>query len=181
MIPGNQKSRVKGGTLLVVAASLSWLSRTEISREAVESPPTKGPALEETKGYPRDRRFAQVTDAEKHLRDTGECRGCDLKRSELMGLSLVGSDLEGAHLQGTDLSSSDLSYANLRGAILRRADLSSVKSLVGTDLSGADLTEANVKEADLEQAILCDTVLPSGLLSERCDETASTIEQGGAS
>lgn len=125
--------------------------------------------------------FKNVDEAENFLKKNLECRGCNLKRSELSGLNLTGADLEGAVLQGSDFSSSDLTDANLRGVNLRRADLSSVISLRGADLTGADLTEANVKEKDLEGAILCQTVLPSGQLYEECDEKTPMNQNGGDS
>lgn len=118
-------------------------------------------------------RFYQVKAAESYLKDNGECRGCNLKQSELAGLDLSGSDLAGANLQGTDLSSADLTGANLKAALLRRADLSSVLSLKGADFTGADLTEANIRDKDLNEAILCQTVLPDGSLYETCQPRVS--------
>jgi hypothetical protein len=113
-------------------------------------------------------RFYQVKAAEAYLKENGECRGCNLKQSELAGLDLSSSDLTGANLQGTDLSSADLTGANLKAALLRRADLSSVLSLKGADFTGADLTEANIRDKDLNEAVLCQTVLPDGSLFESC-------------
>ena len=83
------------------------------------------------------------------LLSTGKCRGCDLRRANLVHADLSGADLEGADLGGANLSQANLrqanlNQANLRGTSLFGADLSEVTALM-TTFSGADLREANLE------------------------------------
>ena len=52
----------------------------------------------------------------------------------------------------------DLSGANLEGASLAYANLA------GADLNGANLTGADLKGANMKGAILCNTIMPDGLV-----------------
>ena len=57
------------------------------------------------------------------LRNTGDCRNCDLKGADLRNTSLNSADLEGANLRGADLGAAnlegaDLAFTQMNGAIL---------------------------------------------------------------
>ena len=52
------------------------------------------------------------------LKDTNECRECDLSGANLNGAKLNGADLRGAYLEVAKLK-----YANLSGADLERANM----------------------------------------------------------
>jgi len=75
------------------------------------------------------------------LRNTGDCRNCDLKGADLRNTSLNSADLEGANLRGADLEG-----ANLRGA----------------DLGAANLEGADLAFTQMNGAILCNTTMPDG-------------------
>jgi len=77
----------------------------------------------------------------KQLRETGQCRSCDLR----------GVNLRDANLQGVDLTAADLTDADLRGADLRSAYLENV-NLTASDLRGADLRGAALRNANLQSA-----------------------------
>jgi len=83
---------------------------------------------------------AQAFDPEdlKRLKETNECRQCDL---------------QGANLQGTNLFGADLIGANLEGAKLRAADLQEA-DLMGTNFKGANLSDADLQRAHLRRAKL---------------------------
>ena len=85
------------------------------------------------------------------LKETKECRGCDLEGADLSRARLNGTNLQGASLGGAELT-----RANLSDAILVYADLS------GADLSGAGLWYANMRGT-----ILCNTILPTDTGWER--------------
>ncbi|AGI67243.1 hypothetical protein OAN307_c15700 [Octadecabacter antarcticus 307] len=75
------------------------------------------------------------------LKDTYECRFCDLTDADLSSASLMRADLPRADLSGADLSRADLSDANL---------------------SAADLTGADLSYTRMNGAILCNTTMPDG-------------------
>lgn len=108
----------------------------------------------------------------------GDCNF--VPRTDCSGQDLNSVTIAFADLTGANLSEVNLSDANLHGAILRDADLT------GADLSGADLTSTDLRGAtftdtifnranldkarwtgtDRSQAQFCNTVLPTGDISD---------------
>lgn len=63
-----------------------------------------------------------------------------------------------------DLSETQLSWANLTGANLQDANLTDAR-LVATNFAKANLKGANVTLDQLANAVLCETIMPDGLIS----------------
>jgi uncharacterized protein YjbI with pentapeptide repeats len=82
---------------------------------------------------------ADNPDHVRQLRETRECRGCNLAFASLDGVNVELGDLREADLQGASLYRANLRGADLTGALLTDADL-----------TGADLRDA--KGADLAAA-----------------------------
>ena len=82
------------------------------------------------------------------LMDTNECVKCDLSGANLEGVNLMDANLEVANLMDANLSGANLAYADLNGA----------------NLAGADLESARLGRFDLRGAILCNTIMPDGLV-----------------
>ena len=80
------------------------------------------------------------------LKDTNECRICDLTNANLFGANLSGTNLFGTNLSDANLFGGDLSDANL----------------VGANLSDSNLESANLSGAIMQGAILCNTTMPDG-------------------
>lgn len=107
---------------------------------------------------------SNVRDALNQLRETRQCRGCnlrgaDLRRMDLKGVDLTAADLRGADLRGADLRSSDLNSVDLTDAKLTDADFRGAY-LEKANLTGADLRDANLKSADLREAKMPDGFIP---------------------
>jgi uncharacterized protein YjbI with pentapeptide repeats len=85
------------------------------------------------------------------LKDTNECRDCDLKGACLKNIDLSLADLTDANLIGADLSNADLTDADLIDADLIRATLSET-ILIGADLTRADLSDATLYRSSLANA-----------------------------
>jgi uncharacterized protein YjbI with pentapeptide repeats len=98
----------------------------------------------------------------RQLLDTGDCRGCDLRRANLRGANLRNAKLDGANLTGANLAGANLTDADLDNAILRGANLN------GANLYDADFTEANLQGANLtgvlnmREAKFCNAIMPDG-------------------
>ena len=75
------------------------------------------------------------------LKDTNECRICDLTNANLSGANLFG-----ANLFGTNLSDANLFGANLSDS----------------NLESANLENAYLEGAIMKGAILCNTTMPDG-------------------
>ncbi|MGG6293919.1 pentapeptide repeat-containing protein [Leptolyngbya sp. AN02str] len=80
--------------------------------------------------------------------------------------NLQQADLEGANLQGANLSNANLEGAHLYRTLLNGANLSGA-DLKHAVLSQANLTGANLDGVNLDEVHLCNTILPSGELSQR--------------
>ena len=80
------------------------------------------------------------------LKDTNECRICDLTNANLFGANLFGTNLSDANLFGGDLSDANLVGANLSDS----------------NLESANLESANLSGAIMQGAILCNTTMPDG-------------------
>ena len=116
---------------------------------------------------------AWAGDAEvMQLLSSKQCRGCDLRRA-----NLVHADLSGADLQGADLSGANLSQANLQGANLNQANLTAA-SLFGSDLSEATALEADFRGTDLREAYLESIRVSKGTLQYAHLEGARSIPTG---
>ncbi len=89
-----------------------------------------------------------------------DLRGVDLQKVNLAGAKLKGALLRGANLRQANLQGAGLAWAVLRGANLEGADLG------GANLSRADLTNASMQNANLRGAILCQTIMPSGVVNK---------------
>jgi hypothetical protein len=88
----------------------------------------------------------------QRLRNSRQCRNCDLSGASLRGENLANVDLSGARLLGVKLNGSMLANADLRGADLRGADFSG-SNLAGADFTGALIEGALFIDAFLETAI----------------------------
>lgn len=110
---------------------------------------------------------AENPDHLKQLRETQQCRKCDLSGADLRGIKLAKADLSGANLSGANLSEVVLEGANLRGANLQKAVLVKVNlrftNLEGANLSGANLSEADLRNANLTRIELKDAILTGAL------------------
>jgi hypothetical protein len=73
---------------------------------------------------------------------------CDLRGTDLSGMTL-----RSAHFDGANLSDAVLDRADLTGAVLGVANLSGT-SFAGADLTGANLSYSNVWNADFTGAVL---------------------------
>jgi len=119
---------------------------------------------------------AAAYDAEHlgQLKQTNECRACnlrsaDLTRADLRSANLRGADLRLADLTFADLLAADLSETDLRGAYLTGAVLIGAKlldaNLISADLGVADLSRANLSGANLSGADLTGANLSKANLS----------------
>ena len=97
------------------------------------------------------------------LKDTNECKACDLTDADLRTVYLLYANLEDANLEGANLEGANLEDANLEGANLEGADLAFAflgdadlrgANLEGANLEGAYLAGANLEGANLEGALL---------------------------
>jgi uncharacterized protein YjbI with pentapeptide repeats len=80
-------------------------------------------------------------------------------------LALYATDLSGVDLTQAKLVDADLREANFTGATLTGADLTGA-NLTGADLTGADLTRAKGAVININKAKLCNTILPTGEISD---------------
>jgi uncharacterized protein YjbI with pentapeptide repeats len=97
------------------------------------------------------------------LKQTGECKGCDLagadfrnanlRDAKLDDANLQGADFSGANLKDVDFDRANLKYANFKGALIDN-----------TDFSSANLDGANIDLRELERgdAKVCDAIMPDG-------------------
>jgi Pentapeptide repeats (9 copies) len=97
------------------------------------------------------------------LKQTGECKGCDLAGADLRNANLRDAKLDDANLQGADLSGANLKdvdfdranlkYTNFKGALIDN-----------TDFSDANLDGANIdlRELDRGDAKVCNAIMPDG-------------------
>lgn len=108
----------------------------------------------------------------RHLLETNECVGCNLRGATLKDVNLTSANLENANLQDVDLERAILQGTNLRGANLQGADLGKANimganlegaNLFDADLEKANLTNTNILGANLTGADLEDAILPQGL------------------
>jgi len=79
----------------------------------------------------------------QRLRETRECRGCNLAFASLDGVNVELGDLREADLQGASLYAANLRGADLTGALLTDTDLKSadLRDTKGVNLSGAKTDE----------------------------------------
>ena len=79
----------------------------------------------------------------KQLRETRQCRGCNLAFSSLDGVNVELGDLREADLQGASLYGANLRGADLTGALFTDANLNGVdlRNTKGANLSGAKTNE----------------------------------------
>jgi uncharacterized protein YjbI with pentapeptide repeats len=80
-------------------------------------------------------------------------------------LALRETDLSGVDLTKAKLVDADLREANFTDADLTGADLTGA-DLTGADLTGADLTGAKGAVININKAKLCNTILPTGEISD---------------
>ncbi len=87
--------------------------------------------------------LADNPDQVKQLRETRECRGCNLAFSFLDGVNVELGDLREADLQGASLYGANLRGADLTGALFTDANLNGVdlRNTKGANLSGAKTNE----------------------------------------
>jgi hypothetical protein len=106
------------------------------------------------------------------LLETGECPGCDLSNADLHGADLRGANLQGANLEGADLSDTIMMAVNLRDTNLQGANLSKADMLL-VDLQRANLKGATTEGIDMRALRLCNTISPSGEVSDRdCNDNS---------
>ena len=89
------------------------------------------------------------------LKETGNCKGCDLSNAGLNKADLTNADLSETNLRGASLQVATLIGANLSGARLNKAILRKA-ILLGANMAGANMAEANMTEADMDMANLSD-------------------------
>jgi uncharacterized protein YjbI with pentapeptide repeats len=93
----------------------------------------------------------------------------NLKRANLMGVTLPKADLKGVDLFRADLTGTDLSGANLARAQLSDAKFTRAKmrgaNLEEANLMGADLTETDLRKANLTRANLAAATLMNVFLT----------------
>ena len=119
---------------------------------------------------------AWAGDAEvMQLLSSKRCRGCDLRRA-----NLVLADLSGADLQGADLSGANLSQSVLEGANLERCNLRD-SSMFGASLRHANLKDADLRNSDLREADLAGALTSSGALSQSHLNGAVNLPEGSQS
>lgn len=113
----------------------------------------------------------------KQLRETQQCRKCDLSGADLRGIKLAKADLRDANLSGANLSEVVLEGANLKGANLQKAVLVKANlrftNLEGVNLSGANLSDADLRNANLTRIELKEAVL-TGVLGLTIGNSSST-------
>ena len=112
-----------------------------------------------------------------------DLRSSDLQNAELRAANLRYANLAWSDLRGANLQGADLTGANLANALFNNADLQ-YANLNQTNLKAADFRDANLYQTTLLNAqerpldriqekrapILCQTILPSGMLTRRdCD------------
>ena len=100
--------------------------------------------------------WAQASQEVRRLRETRDCRGCNLEAARLQNAYLRNAYLSEAHLTDADLQGADLQGANLRRA-----------NLTNADLRNADLRNANLQGADLQGAELRGTQIEADTLDEQ--------------
>jgi hypothetical protein len=101
----------------------------------------------------------------------GDFKNCNFVWANFMLADHSNDDFSGANFRGANLSWVNFASANLSGADLREASLRG-SNLRGADLTGANLTNANLSDAivrnrQLAFTILCQTILPDGLIADR--------------
>jgi uncharacterized protein YjbI with pentapeptide repeats len=100
----------------------------------------------------------------RRLRQTGECKKCNL-----VGADLKYANLRNANLEEANLKNANLTGANLQEANFHRANLtySSLKNAVikDTDFSEANLQGATLNYRELERgdAKVCNAIMPNGV------------------
>lgn len=79
----------------------------------------------------------------KQLRETRQCRGCNLAFASLDGVNVELGDLREADLQGASLYGANLRGADLTGALFTDTDLTNadLRNTKGANLSGAKTNE----------------------------------------
>ncbi len=107
-------------------------------------------------------------------------QGANLKNANLRYANLQWADIREANLQGADLTGAILKSTLLTDADLQKANLSA-SNIEGTDLRNANLSHANLikasKNNDIQErnsVTLCETVLPNGIISGRCNQSANS-------
>ncbi|MEH2134850.1 MAG: pentapeptide repeat-containing protein [Nostoc sp.] len=103
-------------------------------------------------------------------------QGANLKNTNLRYANLEWADIRQANLQGADLTGAILKNTLLSDADLQKANLSA-SNLEGTDFRNANLSYANLMKASKNNDIqghnsvnFCETVLPNGTISGRCNQ-----------
>ena len=109
------------------------------------------------------------------LLSTGQCRGCDLRRANLVHADLSGADLEGADLSGANLSQAALEGTNLQAANLRDS------SLFGANLRQADLRKADLHNTDFRGTDLAGVMSSPGSFAQSHLEGAFNLPKGSQS
>jgi uncharacterized protein YjbI with pentapeptide repeats len=110
-------------------------------------------------------------------------QGVDVRSTNFQGANLANADLRSAHLEwadlrGANLRGADLTGANLANALLDTANLQDA-TLIHANLKGINFRDTNLTGAVLVNAVnanpiqekrsplLCRTLLPNGILSNR--------------
>ncbi|MDZ8107169.1 MAG: pentapeptide repeat-containing protein [Nostoc sp. DedQUE12a] len=114
-----------------------------------------------------------------------DLRSANFQEAKLKNANLRYANLEWADLRGVDLQGADLTGANLKNTLLVDANLQQA-NLEGSNLQGTDFRNANLSYANLIKAsknsdiqsrnsvIICETVMPNGIITNRCDKTTKS-------
>ncbi len=129
----------------------------------------------------------------QHVKQRGNCAGCNLFQADFANLELRGKDLRGARLRQADFSAAVMKHVNLSktdlrdlnaygavftGSSLAGANLTNASFvgayLQGTDLRGARLEGANFSGAEMARAV----GLTRRQLAGACGDATTTLPRG---
>lgn len=144
-----------GDLIRILKGNSAWVEELAISSDGKTL--VTGSALGEIKLWqPSSKGLAisqEVAENVRKLRNSRQCRQCNLSGADLRNYSLGDVDLQWANLSGALLNGVDFKGANLQDTILFQAELQNA-NLSDANLSGANLEQANLADANLERATL---------------------------
>ena len=131
-------------------------------RNFEESPPIRIFYSSSTFGsnHPHGRklRFRTQVGIKNYSQGIKDFSGSDLRKAEIISVSLKDIVLDGSNLSRVDLSQANLSHSSLIGANLNLANLTKA-ILTEVNFTNSCLTQANLREAHLEKANFSSAIL----------------------
>ena len=109
---------------LIILISLCFSGVACLSQAAIPKQTNKEAAIPEL----TDQEKKQIAKNVQHLKLNKECKGCDLRQTNMNNLNLLNANLENANLESAQLNGAYLVGANLKGTNLNNIIAPNIRS-----------------------------------------------------